>query len=546
MQSEQNAMDALSKQDTSTAKHSKDFEDAQILRMVTEATPTKYGCGEKSSWLEDLLESEQELECLPIPFHPINSGAFWAMFDSDTRSPVLVWGEKDRQELASFLRNEMEVYAKLCATANKATDAAMKEDATFTLDPDIVSTSSVEELVKSVMVDGKPAFVFPSSMQYQSHANQNMLLHPPLVIFPPAPTLSHPRLVFTSSLSHVKVGEYYIDVLLEEDAPVLFIVHQHSVENVAKLLTSDERRKAGGSKTTSGSAERPPALSAQQLEASLTTQHIDTMRGIDDCSQFTRSLFAVSNLLLLAEVRMKRIECLGQVFGYLEQGLAESFDIQNSTTSSLSFAALPDLESSLATMHSSQSLQYDLSVLHLLLRFCVALIRQSSASSLPPHPSHNTTFRTTQSTHSIHHHYLLYQLSRFQRLDSLHLPTQRRSYPSSRPISANKQKMAKEDVKRLLLDFARLTFAFIQTTKRQTPKSEQQETQIALSRILRKVSYKIYTFPEFISLITCAAPLNTADVLIRCWQFWRRRQSQRGCSDRVKYRRRSDFRYAQI
>ncbi|KAK2941488.1 hypothetical protein BLNAU_13445 [Blattamonas nauphoetae] len=39
------------------------------------------------------------------------------------------------------------------------------------------------------------------------------LLHPPLVIFPPAPTLSHPRLVFTSSLSHVKVGEYYISTL---------------------------------------------------------------------------------------------------------------------------------------------------------------------------------------------------------------------------------------------------------------------------------------------------------------------------------------------
>ncbi|KAK2947362.1 hypothetical protein BLNAU_17682 [Blattamonas nauphoetae] len=131
IQSEQNVKDALSKQGKSTAKHSmtsskpqitdnfteahsKDFEDTQILtvavkrghsllspvgRMVKEATLTKYGCGEKSSWLEALLESERELGCLPIPFLPINSGAFWAMFDSDTRSPVLVWGEKDRQEL---------------------------------------------------------------------------------------------------------------------------------------------------------------------------------------------------------------------------------------------------------------------------------------------------------------------------------------------------------------------------------------------------------------------------------------------------------------
>ncbi|KAK2947361.1 hypothetical protein BLNAU_17681 [Blattamonas nauphoetae] len=291
----------------------------------------------------------------------------------------------------------MEDYAKLCAIANKATDAAMKEDATFTLDPDLVCTYSVEESIKSVMVDGKLAFVFPSSMQYQSHADLNKykrsfafqssqskafsqtqssndkshpalattqgtitstLLHPPLVIFPPAPTLSHPRLVFTSSLSHVKVGDYYIDVLMEEYAPVLFLVHQHSVENVAQLLASDERRKAGASKTTTGSSERPPALSAEQLEATPTTQHIDTIRGIDDCSQFARSLFAVSNPLLLAAELMKRIECLGQVFGDLGQGLAKSFDIQNSKTSSLLFAALPDL-----------------SVLHLLLRFCIALSR---------------------------------------------------------------------------------------------------------------------------------------------------------------------------
>ncbi|KAK2942677.1 hypothetical protein BLNAU_22404 [Blattamonas nauphoetae] len=320
-----------------TEAHSKDFEDTQILtvavkrghsllspvgRMVKEATLTKYGCGEKSSWLEALLESERELGCLPIPFLPINSSAFWAMFDSDTRSPVLVWGEKDRQELVSFLLNEMEEYAKLSATANKATDAAMKEDATFTLDPDLVCTYSVEESVKSVMVDGKLAFVFPSSMQYQSHANlnkykrsfvfqssgskafsqvqsrndkshpalattqgtiTNTLLHPPLVIFPPAPTLSHLRLVFTSSLSHVKAGEYFLDMLMEEYAPVLFLVHQHSVENVAQLLASDERRKAGGSQTIADSAERPPALSAEQLEATPATQHIDTMRGIDDC-----------------------------------------------------------------------------------------------------------------------------------------------------------------------------------------------------------------------------------------------------------------------
>ncbi|KAK2942882.1 hypothetical protein BLNAU_22211 [Blattamonas nauphoetae] len=213
IQSEQNAKDALSKQGKSTTKHSKasskpqitdyfteahskDIEDAQILtvavkrghsllspvgRMVKEATLTKYGCGEKSSWLEDLLESERELGCLPIPFLQINSGIFWAMLDSETRSPVLVCGEKDRQELVSFLLNEMEEYAKL------------------TLDPDIVSTYSVEESVKSVMVDGKPAFVFPSSMEFKSHPAlattqgtiTTTLLHPQLVIFPPAPTLSH-------------------------------------------------------------------------------------------------------------------------------------------------------------------------------------------------------------------------------------------------------------------------------------------------------------------------------------------------------------------
>ncbi|KAK2942703.1 hypothetical protein BLNAU_22373 [Blattamonas nauphoetae] len=71
------------------------------------------------------------------------------------------------------------------------------------------------------------------------------------------------------------------------------------------------------------SAERPPALSAEQLEATPAAPHIDTMRGIDDCSQFAISLFAVSNPLLLAEELMKRIECLGRLFGYLEQGLAD-------------------------------------------------------------------------------------------------------------------------------------------------------------------------------------------------------------------------------
>ncbi|KAK2964248.1 hypothetical protein BLNAU_779 [Blattamonas nauphoetae] len=96
-----------------------------VGRMVKEATLTKYGCGEKSSWLEALLESERELGCLPIPFLPINSGAFWAMFDPATTQGT------------------------------------------------ITST----------------------------------LLHPPLVILQPAPTLSHLRLVFTSSLSHVKVGD---------------------------------------------------------------------------------------------------------------------------------------------------------------------------------------------------------------------------------------------------------------------------------------------------------------------------------------------------
>ncbi|KAK2941437.1 hypothetical protein BLNAU_23641 [Blattamonas nauphoetae] len=124
------------------------------------------------------------------------------------------------------------------------------------------------------MVDGKLAFVFPSSMQDQSHANLNkdkrsfifqsseskafsQYRHhhkhappSPLVIFPPAPTLSHLRLVFTSSLSHVKAGEYFIDVLME-----------HSVENVAQLLASDERRKAGGSQTITYSGVTNPLWS---------------------------------------------------------------------------------------------------------------------------------------------------------------------------------------------------------------------------------------------------------------------------------------------
>ncbi|KAK2949386.1 hypothetical protein BLNAU_15682 [Blattamonas nauphoetae] len=76
------------------------------------------------------------------------------------------------------------------------------------------------------------------------------------------------------------------------------------------------------------------------------------------------------------------------------------------------------------------------------------------------------------------------------------------------PSSPANHKMAKEDIERLLLEFAKLTFTFVQTSKRKAPKPEQQEAEVALSRILREVSYQFYAFPEFISLITCAAPLT--------------------------------------
>ncbi|KAK2954403.1 hypothetical protein BLNAU_10571 [Blattamonas nauphoetae] len=56
------------------------------------------------------------------------------------------------------------------------------------------------------------------------------------------------------------------------------------------------------------------------------------------------------------------------------------------------------------------------------------------------------------------------------------------------PSSPANNKKAKEDVERLHLEFAKLTFAFVQTTKRKAPISEQQEAEVALSRILREVS----------------------------------------------------------
>ncbi|KAK2947632.1 hypothetical protein BLNAU_17465 [Blattamonas nauphoetae] len=382
IQSELNLKDALSKQGKSTAKHSMTSSKPQITDYFTEAHSKDF---ENTQILTVAVKRGHSLLSpvgRMVKEATLTNSAFWAMFDSDTRSPVLVWGEKDRQELVSFLHNEMEDNAKLTATTNKPTDAAMKEDATVGQ----VGDGGWEARLRVSFVDARPvarqseqgqtivhfSVVGVEGVQPVQSSNDkshpalvttqgtitNTLLHPPLVIFPPAPTLSHLRLVFTSSLSHVKAGEYFIDVLMEEYAPVLFLVHQHSVENVAQLLASDERRKAGGSQTITYSAERPPALYAEQQEATSATQHIDTMRGIDDCSQFARSLFAVSNPLLFAEELMKRIECLGQVLGNLEQGLAKSFDIQNSKTSSLLFAALPDL-----------------SVLHLLLRFCVALSR---------------------------------------------------------------------------------------------------------------------------------------------------------------------------
>ncbi|KAK2943983.1 hypothetical protein BLNAU_21129 [Blattamonas nauphoetae] len=191
-----------------------------VGRMVKEATLTKYGCGEKSSWLEALLESERELGCLPIPFLPINSGAFWAMFD-------------------------------------------------------------------------------PQRLRAPSQARSSIPAgHPPACAdsLPPATRV-------------------HVFAVAREGGRVL------------------HRRADGGERPCplprqsalcrERSAERPPALSAEQLEATPAAPHIDTMRGIDDCSQFAISLFAVSNPLLLAEELMKRIRCLGRLFGYLEQGLAD-------------------------------------------------------------------------------------------------------------------------------------------------------------------------------------------------------------------------------
>ncbi|KAK2942333.1 hypothetical protein BLNAU_22758 [Blattamonas nauphoetae] len=317
IQSELNLKDALSKQGKSTAKHSMTSSKPQITDYFTEAHSKDF---ENTQILTVAVKRGHSLLSpvgRMVKEATLTNSAFWAMFDSDTRSPVLVWGEKDRQELVSFLHNEMEDNAKLTATTNKPTDAAMKEDATFTLDPDLVCTYSVEESVKSVMVDGKLAFVFPSSMQDQSHANlnkdkrsfifsrrsrrrsastgtiTNTLLHPRWSsshlrrLSPPA-TRVH---VFAVAREGGRVLHRRADGGVR---PVLFLVHQHSVENVAQLLASDERRKAGGSQTITYSAERPPALYAEQQEATSATQHIDTMRGIDDCSQFARSLFAVS------------------------------------------------------------------------------------------------------------------------------------------------------------------------------------------------------------------------------------------------------------
>ncbi|KAK2943489.1 hypothetical protein BLNAU_21596 [Blattamonas nauphoetae] len=116
--------------------------------MVKEATLTKYGCGEKSSWLEALLES----------------------------------GEAGRRLLG---------------------DVRPRND----------------------------------SGHHHKHAPPS-----PLVILQPAPTLSHLRLVFTSSLSHVKVGEYYIDVLMEENV----LSSSSSISTLSRTSPNCSRRMSDG------------------------------------------------------------------------------------------------------------------------------------------------------------------------------------------------------------------------------------------------------------------------------------------------------------
>ncbi|KAK2961536.1 hypothetical protein BLNAU_3334 [Blattamonas nauphoetae] len=54
-----------------------------------------------------------------------------------------------------------------------------------------------------------------------------------------------------------------------------------------------------------------------------------------------------------------------------------------------------------------------------------------------------------------------------------------RSSPLSSLPTLPKQQMEKMDIERLLFKFAKLTFVFVQTTKRKAPKSEQQEAEMS-------------------------------------------------------------------
>ncbi|KAK2943482.1 hypothetical protein BLNAU_21589 [Blattamonas nauphoetae] len=206
-----------------------------VGRMVKEATLTKYGCGEKSSWLEALLESERELGSAP------------------------------------FGR---------CSTRN-------------------------------------------DSGHHHKHAPPS-----PLVILQPAPTLSHLRLVFTSSLSHVKVGEYYIDVLMEENV----LSSSSSISTLSRTSPNCSRRMSDGKREES-----------KQQQALLNDRLLSPPNNWKPHQQHRISTPCEESMIVLK--LMKRIECLGRLFGYLEQGLAESFDIQNSKTSSPPSSARASLSS---------------------------------------------------------------------------------------------------------------------------------------------------------------------------------------------------------
>ncbi|KAK2945949.1 hypothetical protein BLNAU_19093 [Blattamonas nauphoetae] len=188
----------------------------------------------------------------PVPFLPINAGAFWALFDSDICSPVLVWGENDRREIPRRLLLAIYEFQERCAKLGRDWVEKNKSYNPFlaqllrSVFPNHSNSSTVfsessqpcillsSQLASSTLQNQLPSTLFPPV----SASFTSTLLHPPLDLFRPSAAFHSINTNLSSAVSHFLFKSFYLDSLLVEFEPVLWM---NRIEAVSSQMNADWR-----------------------------------------------------------------------------------------------------------------------------------------------------------------------------------------------------------------------------------------------------------------------------------------------------------------